>query len=135
MFCIMYHPVYCYVCVISKYILCIITCIVYIISYRSMVPRVSRGVYRGRGDHSLKVERVGSRRDVGKFSFAKRTGREWNSLPQEWRLEKVGILDVPLTATQWVKAAGPQVPLYKPNYVNMIIVYIHTYVQYTIHME
>jgi hypothetical protein len=26
---------------------------------------------------------VGSRRDVGKYSFANRTGREWNSLPQE----------------------------------------------------
>jgi hypothetical protein len=29
------------------------------------------------------VSRVGSRRDVGKFSFANRTGREWNSFPQE----------------------------------------------------
>jgi hypothetical protein len=37
----------------------------------------------GRGDHSLKVARVGSRRDVGKFSFANRTGRKWNYLPQE----------------------------------------------------
>jgi hypothetical protein len=49
----------------------------------SSVPGVSRGVYHGRGDHSLKVERVGSRRDVRKYSFANRTGSEWNSLPQE----------------------------------------------------
>jgi hypothetical protein len=37
------------------------------------------------------VERVGSRRDVGKYSFVNRTGREWNSLPQELaELEKRG---------------------------------------------
>jgi hypothetical protein len=30
---------------------------------------VSRGVYHGRGDHTLKVERVGSKRDVGKYSL------------------------------------------------------------------
>jgi hypothetical protein len=52
------------------------------------VPGVSRGVYHGRGNHKLKVERVGSRRDVGKYSFANRAGREWNSLPQE--VEKRG---------------------------------------------
>jgi hypothetical protein len=55
------------------------------------VPGVSRGVYHGRGDHTLKVERMGSRRDVGKYSFANRTGREWNSLAQELaELEKRG---------------------------------------------
>jgi hypothetical protein len=42
----------------------------------SSVPGVSRGVYHGRGNHSLKVERVGSTRDVGKYSFANTTGRE-----------------------------------------------------------
>jgi hypothetical protein len=37
------------------------------------------------------VARVGSRRDVGKFSFVNRTGREWNSLPKELvELEKSG---------------------------------------------
>jgi hypothetical protein len=38
------------------------------------------------GDHSLKVARIGSRRelrDVRKFSFAK-SGRDWNSLPRSW---------------------------------------------------
>jgi hypothetical protein len=49
----------------------------------SSVSGVSRGGYMGRGDHTLKVARVGSRRDVGKFSFVNRTGREWNSLPQD----------------------------------------------------
>jgi hypothetical protein len=45
----------------------------------------------GRGDHSLKVARVGSRRDVEKFSFVNRSGREWNSLPQEMvELEQSG---------------------------------------------
>jgi hypothetical protein len=42
----------------------------------SSVPVVSRGVYHGRSDHTLKVERVGSRRDVGKYSFANKTGVE-----------------------------------------------------------
>jgi hypothetical protein len=57
----------------------------------SSVPGASRGGYHGRGDHTLKVERVCSRRDVGKYSFANRTGREWNSLPQELvELEKRG---------------------------------------------
>jgi hypothetical protein len=59
-----------------------------------LVPGVFRGVYRGRGDHSLKLARVGRRRrDEGKFSFDNRTVREWNSLPQELvEIEKNGHL-------------------------------------------
>jgi hypothetical protein len=42
----------------------------------SSVPGVSRGVYLGRGDHLLKVARVGvHRRDGSKFSFANRIER------------------------------------------------------------
>jgi hypothetical protein len=56
------------------------------------VPGVSRGVYHGRGNHTLKVEIVGSKRDVGKYSFANRTGREWNStLPQELSELEAGL--------------------------------------------
>jgi hypothetical protein len=67
----------------------------------SLVPGVNRGVYFCRGDHSFKVARVGSRRDVGRFSFANRTGKEWSSLPQELvELEKMGTSGVSLIASQ-----------------------------------
>jgi hypothetical protein len=74
----------------------------------SLVPGVFRGVYRGRDDHLLKVARVGSRRDVGKFSFANRTPTSspfqlpsGNSLPQELvEIEKKCILRVPLITTR-----------------------------------
>jgi hypothetical protein len=43
---------------------------------------MNRGLYLG--DLWLKVARVGSRREVGKFSFDNRITRDYNSLPQEW---------------------------------------------------
>jgi hypothetical protein len=69
----------------------------------SSVPGVSRGVYHGRGDHTLKVERVGSRRNVGKYSFAKieRVGSGTLSLRKWQSWKRGGILGVLLlTATQ-----------------------------------
>jgi hypothetical protein len=73
----------------------------------SSVPGVSRGGYHGRGDHTLKVERVGSRRDVGKYSFANRMGREWNFLPQELaELEKRGHFRSAIINSYTVRQGG-----------------------------
>jgi predicted alpha/beta hydrolase family esterase len=55
----------------------------------------------------LKVIRVGSKRDVGKYSYANRTGREWNSFPQELvELEKRGHFRTAIIDSYTVSQGG-----------------------------
>ena len=35
---------------------------------------------RGRRDHKNRVRVTGARKDVGKYAFMRRTGKEWNEL-------------------------------------------------------